>query len=183
VPENARIGEVRLVSAGLGWGLPGSGNRRVGAQSSIELGIFFGKGFGDLPDRFSWLRPFAIAGALSFEHPTGSGWSPEFVHWSAALEFSTLYLTNRFTGGPPKEEPLFQWVPLIEFSADTPNRGKTGAILSPGIAYVGDNYQIAAELIIPWNREAGRNVGVIVKLLLFLDDLMPSLFGRPVFKE
>jgi hypothetical protein len=28
---------------------------------------------------------------------------------------------------------------------------------------VGDNYQIAAELIVPLNREAGRNVGVMVE--------------------
>ena len=102
------------------------------------------------------------------------------LHWGAALEFSTFYLTDRFTGGPPKEEPLFQWVPLVEFSIDTPRRGKSSAIASPGIAYAGQNYQIAAEVIVPLNRSAGRNAGVIVKLLLFLDDLVPSIFGKPL---
>jgi len=41
------------------------------------------------------------------------------VQWAFAVEFSTLYLTSRFNGGPPKEEPLNQLVPLIEFPVDT----------------------------------------------------------------
>jgi hypothetical protein len=32
-------------------------------------GIFFGKGFGDLPDNLAWLRPFGITGAFTLEHP------------------------------------------------------------------------------------------------------------------
>jgi hypothetical protein len=72
---------------------------------------------------------------------------------------------------------------LIEFTGDTPTRGKTSVTASPGIAYVADNYQIAAELIVPLNREAGRNVGVMVKLLLFMDDVAPNLFGKPVFMD
>jgi hypothetical protein len=172
-----------LLSAGLAWGLPGVGSRRLGAHGSVEPGIFFGKGFGDLPDSLSWLRPFGIAGALSFEHPTGSGATSDVLHLGAALEFSTFYLTDRFTGDPPKEEPLFQWVPLVEFSVDTRRRGKSSAIASPGIAYAGQNYQFATEVIVPLNRSAGRNAGVIVKLLLFLDDLVPSIFGKPLLWE
>jgi hypothetical protein len=105
------------------------------------------------------------------------------IHWGAALQFSTFYLTDRFTGGPPKEEPLFQWVPLIELSADTPTRGNTSATAGVGIAYVGRTYQIAAEVIVPLNREAALNAGVIVSLLLFLDDLIPSVFGKPLLWE
>ena len=53
----------------------------------------------------------------------------------------------------------------------------------PGIAYIGATYQVAAELIVPLNREAGRGTGVKVNLLLFIDDLVPSIFGKPVFGE
>jgi hypothetical protein len=172
-----------LLSAGIGWGLPGVGSRRLGAHSSIEPGIFFGKGFGDLPHSLSWLRSFAISGALGFEHPTGRGPGSDVIHWGAALQFSTFYLTDRFTGGPPKEEPLFQWVPLIELSADTPTRGNTSATAGVGIAYVGRTCQIAAEVVVPLNREAALNAGVIVSLLLFLDDLIPSVFGKPLLWE
>ena len=37
---------------------------RVGAErfSTITPQIFFGKGFGDLPEAVSWLKPFAITG-------------------------------------------------------------------------------------------------------------------------
>jgi hypothetical protein len=61
-----------IVSAGLGWGIGHSGARGIAANAPdlLEAGIFFGKGFGDLPDGLSWLRPFGITGAVSLEHPT-----------------------------------------------------------------------------------------------------------------
>ena len=44
----------------------------------------------------------------------------DILHWGFALEFSTLYLTSRFTPGKlPKDEPLNQLVPLVEFSFAT----------------------------------------------------------------
>ena len=125
-----------LVAAALAWDIGHSGARGVGANGpdAIHPGIFFGKGFGDLPNSLAWLRPFAITGAVTLEHPlTGNsinfGVDPltrqlgpmltrnvDILHWGFALEFSTLYLTSRFTPGKlPKEEPLNQFVPLIEF--------------------------------------------------------------------
>jgi hypothetical protein len=60
-----------LVSAGLSWGIGHSGAQGVGANAPdlLQPGIFFGKGFGDLPDGLAWLRPFAITGAVTLEHP------------------------------------------------------------------------------------------------------------------
>lgn len=49
------------------------------------------------------------------------------MRWGFALEFSTLYLTDRFTGGPPKEELLYQVVPLVEFAFVSPAGEKTAA--------------------------------------------------------
>ena len=172
-----------LLSAGLEWGLPGVSRRQLEAHGAITPGLFFGRGFGDLPDGLAALRPFAITSGVRWEHPTGRGPASDELHWGASLQFSTLYLTDRFTGGPPVEEPLFQWLPLVELAGDTPRNGKTGITINPGIAYVGDSYQIAAELILPLNREASRAPGFIVKLLLFTDDLLPSLFGKPVFAD
>jgi hypothetical protein len=34
--------------------------------------VFFGKGFGDLPDGLAWLRPFAVTGAFVDELPFGA---------------------------------------------------------------------------------------------------------------
>jgi hypothetical protein len=64
-----------LISVSLAWGIGHSGARGVGADApnTIQPGLFFGKGLGDLPDSLSWLRPFAITGAFVDEVPLGSG--------------------------------------------------------------------------------------------------------------
>jgi hypothetical protein len=189
-----------LVSAGLTWGIGGSGGQRVGANApdTLQPGIFYGKGFGDLPDGLAWLRPFAVAGAVTLDLParassTNFGVDPatgqygptatafvETLHWGFALEYSTYYLTGRFTGGPPKEEPLHQLVPLVEFSFDSPRGQKTAATMNPGLSYVADTWQLAGEIIVPLDSEGGRTLGVRTQLLFFLDDLMPTIFGKPL---
>jgi len=111
-----------MVSAGLNWGLGYSGAQGVGASKphTFHPGIFFGKGLGDLPDALAWLRPFGITGAITAELPTrhasaGLGIDEttgllaptliervETLHWGFSIQYSTYYLTKRFTGGPPK---------------------------------------------------------------------------------
>jgi len=190
-----------LVSAGLAWGIGHSGAQGVGANAPdlVRPGIFFGKGFGDLPGSLAWLRPFGITGAVTLEHPmTGSSinfgiddqtgqLSPmltrnvDTLHWGFALEFSTLYLTNRLTPGRlPKQEPLNQFVPLVEFSFTSPRGEKTAATMNPGLSYVAVTWQASVEAIVPLNSEGGRTIGARAQLLLFLDDLLPSVFGKPL---
>ena len=189
-----------LVSVSLAWGIAHSGALGVGtdAPNTIQPGITFGKGFGDLPESLSWLRPFAITGSVVDELPAGSGGralapnlatstfanvpSPfvETLHWGFSIQYSTLYLTSRFTGGAPKDEPLNQWVPLVEFRFDSPRGQNTLATANPGFAYVAVTWQVAAEAILPMNRAGGTGPGFRAQLLLFLDDLMPSVFGKPL---
>jgi hypothetical protein len=55
----------------------------------IQPGLFFGKGFGDLPDWLSWLRPFAVTGAIVDALPietTSKALAPN-PSYSAGLEF------------------------------------------------------------------------------------------------
>jgi hypothetical protein len=193
-----------LVSARLGWGIGHSGAQGISANAPdlLQPGIFFGKGFGDLPDGLAWLRPFGITGAITLDHPmTGNsinfGIDPQtgqlgpmltrnvdILHWGFALEFSTLYLTSRFTPGKlPKDEPLNQLVPLVEFSFDSVRGEKTFATMNPGLSYVAVSWQLAAEAIVPLNSEAGRYIGARAQLLLFLDELIPSLFGKPLLSD
>ena len=193
-----------LVSARLGWGIGHSGAQGISANAPdlLQPGIFFGKGFGDLPDGLAWLRPFGITGAITLDHPmTGNsinfGIDPQtgqlgpmltrnvdILHWGFALEFSTLYLTSRFTPGKlPKDEPLNQLVPLVEFSFDSVRGEKTFATMNPGLSYVAVSWQLAAEAIVPLNSEAGRSIGARAQLLLFLDELIPSLFGKPLLSD
>ena len=196
-----------LISASFAWGIAYSGSRAIGADraATLQPGLFFGRGFGDFPDSISWLRPFAIAGAVTPEFATShtstvsaatpgeqsapvlTTRTPNIFHWGLALEFSTLYLTDRFTGGQPKEEPLHQFVPLVEFPFDTPfgagSNGRTVATMNPGLSYVADTWQLAVAAIVPLNREAGRGVGIRAQVLFFLDDLVPALFGQPLLSH
>jgi hypothetical protein len=161
-----------MISAGLGWGIGSSG-----AQ-------------GDLPESLSWLRPFAVTGAVTLQHPmvgsaTNFGTDPgtgqlgpmlsravDTLHWGFTIQYSTYYLTGRYTPGKlPNNEPLHQFIPLVEFAFDTPRGEKTAATMNPGLAYVSDTWQIAAEATIPLNSEGGRTIGVRAHLFLFLDDL------------
>ncbi len=189
-----------LVSLSLSWGIAHSGSAAVGtdAPNTIQPGITFGKGFGDLPDSLSWLRPFAITGALVDEEPIGVAGralvpnlatgnfqnlaSPavQTLHWGFSIQYSTLYLTSRFTNSSPKDEPLNQWVPLVEFRFDSPVGQKTVATANPGLAYVAVTWQASAEVILPMNHAGGNGPGFRAQLLLFLDDLMPSVFGKPL---
>jgi hypothetical protein len=192
-----------LISASLMWGIGNSGAQGVDAKApdTIKPGLFFGKGFGDLPDSLSWLRPFSVTGAIVLDHPLGGastnlGIDPvsgqlgplmtrnvDILHWGFAVEFSTLYLTSRFTGGPPKEEPLNQLVPLVEFAVDSSQGMKSIATMNPGLSYVAVTWQIAVEAIVPLNSASGRNIGGRAQLLFFLDDLAPSLFGKPLLSH
>ena len=74
-----------LVSAGTMWGIGRTGAQGIGANAPnlIAPGIFFGKGFGDLPDSLAWLRPFGVTGAVSFEQPLERGTSTNIANRSA----------------------------------------------------------------------------------------------------
>jgi hypothetical protein len=63
-----------LVSVGFAWGIGHSGAQEVSQDgpNTIQPGVFFGNGFGDLPDGLSWLRPFAVTGAIVDVAPVGS---------------------------------------------------------------------------------------------------------------
>jgi hypothetical protein len=110
--------------------------------------------------------------------------NPIIVHTGFALEYSTLYLTPQYNGELPSEEPVRQFVPLVEFQFDSPlNDGygtATAATMNPGLAYVGETFQVSAEAIVPLNR-AGGSSGFRAGVLFFLDDLIPALFGKPLF--
>jgi hypothetical protein len=49
--------------------------------------------------------------------------------------------------------------------------------------YVAVTYQVALEAVVPLNRAAGDRIGGRLQLLFFLDDFIPSIFGKPLFSE
>ena len=76
-------------------------------------------------------------------------------------------------------------VPLVEFAVDTPLGGvrRQVATANPGISYVAITWQVAAEAIVPLDGGAGSHVGGRIQLLMFLDDLLPAVFGKPLLSE
>jgi hypothetical protein len=63
-----------IVSLGLSWEVGGTGRRAIGAESFdvVTPAVFFGKGFGDLPDSLSALKPLALTGVAGLAIPTRS---------------------------------------------------------------------------------------------------------------
>ena len=195
-----------ILSAGLviEWG--GTGARDVGVESFnvYTPTIYFGKGFGDLPDSLNWARPFAITGQFGYAIPgvsqistfgvdpdTGeqtvdTEFNPRVLTWGASLQYSMPYLKSAVIDlGLP--DFINRLIPIVEASLQTPvsNTATSGTVttgtINPGIIYVGNTFQFGIEAMIPVNRQSGTSVGIIGQLHFYLDDIFPNSLGRPIF--
>jgi hypothetical protein len=193
-----------IVSIGLGVEVGGTGGRTVGADSfsTWTPGIFFGKGFGDLPDELRFLKPFALTGLVGIAIPTSASTRsvtvdvqtgerdieierhPNVLEWGFALEYSLIYLQSQVQD-MHLHAPLDRLIPLVEFALESPlNRGAEGqttGTINPGIIWAGKYFQVGVEAIVPINERTGNYVGVIAQLHFFVDDLFPHSLGRPLF--
>ena len=195
-----------VFSAGLAieWG--GTGSANVGAEAfhSYVPTIYFGKGLGDLPDIFSWIRPVAITGQIGYSIPArnfttafsidaDSGaltseteFHPRVLNWGGTIQYSMPYLKSVVIDlGLP--DVINRLIPLVEANLQTPvaNTFTSGTLttgtINPGIIWVGNTFQFGVEALIPINRQSGSNIGVIAQLHLFLDDIDPRGIGKPIF--
>jgi hypothetical protein len=195
-----------IVSVGLDveWGKTGSS--RVGAESfnTYTPTLFFGKGFGDLPDTASWLRPIAVTGQIGYAIPgrrstktfgvdpdTGDlaidvERNPQVLVWGGSLQYSMLYLKSAVVD---LQLPDFinRLIPIVEASFQTPvaNTLTSGTVttgtINPGVIWIGNYFQVGVEAIIPINRQSGTRVGVMAQLHLYLDNIDPYGIGKPIF--
>jgi len=174
-----------IFSVGLDWDVGGTGAKKIGADSAnlFTPTIYFGKGFGDLPDALKYARPFALTGTVGEELPTRA--DPNNLDWGFALEYNLPYLQSQVKDiGLP--EPFKHMIPVVEFAFSTPeNRGggPTSGTINPGILYENNYFQIGAEAIIPANSDSGSQVGAVFQIQIYIDDIWPKLFGHPVFGE
>ena len=195
-PENETI-----LSVGLGSELGGTGTRRVGAESFsvISPALFFGKGFGDLPESVNFLRPLALTGVISPNFPTRSKnvsvdpdtgdtdieRNPTTLTWAFSLQYSLMYLQS-FVKDIGLSDPLKRMILVAEFPMETcmsaDCKGQTTGSFNPGIVWAGKLIQLGVAVQIPVNSRSGKNVGVIGLLHLYIDDLFPKSIGRPVFQ-
>jgi len=189
-----------IVSAGVDWDIGGSGTRRVGAESFSTLtpAIFFGKGFGDLPEDWRYARPFALTGSIGVGFPTRSSTTtvsddgeesverhPHTLQWNFALEYSIPYLQS-FVKDAGIGAPFDRMFPVVEFAMSTPldrGRGGTTGTINPGVLWAGQYAQVSLEAVIPVNDRSGKGVGWLAQLHFFLDDLYPNSIGRPLVRN
>jgi hypothetical protein len=172
-----------IVSIGLDTDIGGSGSKTIADPTTVFTPtLFFGKGFGDLPDSASLLKPLAVTGTVGQTFPTDAR-VPNALNWGLAVEYSLPYLQNNVRDvGLPR--PIARMVPLCEFAFESPeNRGGgvTTGTINPGVLFETRMLQIGVEALIPVNNASGDNVGVTVQLQIFIDDLLPSVFGHPIF--
>jgi len=193
-----------IVSVGLGVEIGGTGSSSIGADSfsTWSSSIFFGKGFGDLPEALRFLKPIALTGVAAIAIPTSASTRsitvndqtgerdieierhPDVLEWGFALEYSVIYLQSQVQD-MHLPAPVDRLIPLVEFAMETPlNRGAGGpttGTINPGVIWAGKYFQVGMEAVIPINKHTGNDVGVIAQLHFFLDDLFPHTIGRPLF--
>ena len=181
------------------WG--GTGSQSLGTDrfSTLTPTVYFGKGFGDLPDAAGWLRAFAVTGEVGYSFPTVRSTAtvdpmsgdvsfqnnPNFLVYSGSLQFSLPYLKSNVVDlGLP--DFVNRLIPIVEAQFQTPvannfgtGIGTTGTV-NPGVIWVGDYFQIGVEAIIPINRASGTGIGAMAQLHIYLDDMFPTTVGRPL---
>ena len=192
-----------ILSVGSDVEIGGTGSKDVDADSFTTWtpALFFGKGFGDLPDELSFLKPFALTGLIGVAIPTSTSTRTvtlnhatgereieierhaNVLEWGFALEYSVIYLQEQVKDIGLRA-PFDRLIPLIEFPFETPlNRGQEGqttGTINPGLIWSGKYFQIGAEAVIPVNSRTGSDVGFIAQLHFYLDDLFPHSLGRPL---
>ena len=191
-----------VMSAGLSAELGNTGAAGVGAESftTYTPTLWFGKGFGDLPDSAGWLRAFGLTGQIGYAIPSSSqsvtvdpdtgdvdiDRHPRFLNYGFTLQYSMPYLkTSVVDLGLP--DFINRLVPIVEGNFQTPVANAEGlglvttGTINPGVIWVGDYFQVALEAIVPINRASGTGIGGMVQLHLYLDDIFPRGIGAPLF--
>jgi len=175
-----------IASVGVDWDVGGTGAKRVGAESysTVTPALFFGKGFGDLPEGLSGLRPFAITGSLGVAMPLESAES-NVLTMGFTLQYSVPYLQSAVKDIGLRA-PFDRMIPIIEIVTEKPmdhGGGPTTGTVNPGVLWAGKSMQFGLEAIIPLNSRSGSGVGFIAQLHFYLDDLFPHSLGKPVFSR
>jgi len=172
-----------ILSLGADWDIGGTGGRSIGAASfsTFTPTLFFGKGFGDLPDPVPMLKPLAITGEVGESLPTEAA-DPNALQCGIAVEYSLIYLEQHVkdTG---MSDPFRNMVPLVEIVMNSPeNRGggQTTGTVNPGVLWESRYFQLGAEAVIPINSHSGPNVGFLFNVNIFIDDIWPKIFGHPL---
>jgi hypothetical protein len=188
-----------ILSVGTDFDLGRTGARQIAESfTTISPALFFGKGFGDLPESMGFLRPFAITGVVGYGFPTRSGnvsidpvtgetvveRNPTTLNWAFSVQYSLIYLQS-FVKDVGLGAPFNRMILVTEFpmqtcmSADC--KGQITGTVNPGIVWAGKNAEFGIAAQIPINSRSGSSVGVLGLIHLYIDDLFPKGIGAPIF--
>jgi hypothetical protein len=188
-----------ILSIGVSDEIGNTGNHSVADTfSTISPAFYFGKGFGDLFDSSSFLRPLAITGVIGLNFPsrpqtvtvndqTGGldiARNPTTLTWAFTIQYSLMYLQSAVKD-VGLGQPFNRMVAVVEFPMETCQNAdckhQTTGTVNPGIAWIGKYTELGISAEIPMNPRSGANTGVFVLFHLFIDDLFPESMGRPIF--
>ena len=171
---------------------------------------YFGKGLGDLPigllrplavtgelsytiadKALKATQPAFPASGAASSSPFDTGIAAQFNNgnnnaWAGglSLQYSIPYLQSEVKN-VGLHGFLRDLIPIVEVTwtspASSPSAQGTTWVAAPGIIYLANWGEIGVEALIPLNRTAGTNVGVVGLLHFFFDDLFPNSIGRPIF--
>jgi hypothetical protein len=175
-----------MASVGAFAELGGTGAKSIAnPHSAITPTLFFGKGFGDLPDYLKYLKPIAITGTVGPRVTLNSA-DPDSLSWGVTVQYSLPYLQT-FVQDLGLKQPFSNMVPIVEFPMSTctgsPCSGHTTGSINPGVIWLNRWGQLSAEAVVPVNHASGTGVGFLLQVHLFLDDLLPRSLGKPIFGE
>jgi hypothetical protein len=175
-----------IFSAGLSIEPGGVGAKKVAEKvTTISPALYFGKGFGDLPDALNYLKPLALTGTMELGIPANrhlSGEEERFattLGYGFAFQYSIPYLQS-FVKDVGIGAPFDRMFPVLEFAFETnvngPHRGATTATINPGLLWVGKYVELGLGAELPLNSRSGVNAGIRSLVHIFLDDLWPQFF-------
>lgn len=187
-----------LFSFGVEAEIGDTGSSDIGAEpfSVISPALFFGKGFGDLPESMKYLKPFAVTGLIGVNFPTDSEIVtvhegeeeveniPNTLSWGFTIQYDLRYLQSFVKdvglGAPFNRMSLVVEFPMetcLEYECD----GDTTGYVNPGIVWNGKKIELGLAAKIPINSRTGDDTGIYALLHFFIDDIFPKSLGKPLF--
>jgi hypothetical protein len=175
-----------IFSIGLSIEPGGVGSKKVAEKvTTIAPALYFGKGFGDLPDALDFLKPLAITGTMELGIPANRKLAGEEERFSTALGYGfAIMYSIPYLQSSIKDiglgAPFDRMFPVVEFNFETnvnnPHRGSTTGFFNPGLIWVGKYIELGLGAQVPVNNRSGKDVGVRSLVHVFLDDLWPGIF-------
>jgi hypothetical protein len=141
---------------------------------------------GDIPDSpvLKYCRPFAIQAEVGYAgRIQGPANSDDFANLE--VEYSLRYL-DRFVEPIGAGKPFLDFVPYVQFNytqAFIASRLTTSPDfrLTPGIAYLGDKFELSVgpQIALNGSYQSGDRVAVLGLVEIFYDNIFPALGWNP----